>query len=268
MEKSRILNGKVALVTGGGSGIGRATAILFAEQGAKVVVVDIVSERAIGTVQMILETGGEATFVKADVSKSADAENMVKATVEKYGKLDILFNNAGVYEYGSIRNTTEEVWDKVIDVNLKSVFVSSKYAIIQMMKQKRGVIVNTASECGVSGFPNLSAYCASKAGVHILTKAMAVELAPFNIRVNSVSPARIRTSMMMDPWKGLSKKEVEKRLKKTAESLPIGRVGKPEDIAYAVLYLSSDMASFVTGADLPVDGGATCTIVWGKTSQS
>lgn len=258
------LEGKVALITGAGSGIGRATTILFAKNGAKVVVVDVDSQEGEETVKMIRDAGGDTIFVQADVSKATDTEKMIKITVEKYGKLDIIFNNAGILTGGPLIDTTEETWDRVIDVNLKGVFLGSKYAVAQMMKQGGGVIINTASECGHSGFPNLSAYCASKAGVHVLTKAMAAELARYNIRVNSVSPARVYTPMHARRWAVLPKEEAERKRKIMAESIPIGRMGKPEDVAYAVLYLASDEASFVTGADLPVDGGATSTIVWGK----
>lgn len=260
----RRLEGKVGLITGGGSGIGRATALLFAKEGAKVSVVDIDSKEGAKTVRMIKDASGEAIFLQADVSEAVDAQSMIGKTVEKYGKLDILFNNAGIVKFGSITEMSEEEWNKIMDINLKGVFLGTKYAIPQMIKQGGGVIINTASECAISGFPTMSAYSASKAGVYIFTKVAAIELVRYNIRVNSVSPARIYTPMHESIWKELPREEAERQRKKLDQSIPLGRMGTPEEVANAVLFLASDEASFITGADLPVDGGTTCTIVWGK----
>ena len=177
------LKGKIALITGAASGIGRASALLFAEAGAKVVVVDVDSSIGEETAELIRSRGGECIFVEADVSKSRDVEKMVERAVEVYGRIDVMFNNAGIGLYKPLFETTEEDWDRVIDVNLKGAFLGCKSAANQMLKQGGGVIVNTASEIGLVGAKNYSAYCASKGGVIQLTRALAVELADGNIRV-------------------------------------------------------------------------------------
>jgi len=191
-----MLKDKVALITGGSSGIGRATAILFSREGAKVVVADINESEAHKTVRLIKDESGEAIVVKADVTKASDAEKMMKVAVQEYNKLDILVNNAGVCLIHSITDTTEEEWDRTIDINLKGVFLCSKYAIPEMKKQGGGGIINMGSEAGLRGHPDYSAYCASKGGVIALTKAMAVECAPYNIRVNCICPAAVETPML------------------------------------------------------------------------
>jgi meso-butanediol dehydrogenase/(S,S)-butanediol dehydrogenase/diacetyl reductase len=238
------LEGKVALITGAGRGIGRATAILFAKNGAKIVVVDIDSNVGEETVNLIKRAGGDAIFVKADVSKAADAEKAVRATIEKYGRLDILFNNAGIELEGRVEEMSESDWDKLICINLKSIFLCSKYAIPQMLKQGGGVIINTASITGFQGLGHEAAYCASKGGVIALTKAMAVEYAPYNIRVNCICPGPIATRLT-SPRQSIIRK------------IPMGRLGKPEEIAYVALFLASDESSFVTGHALVADGGMT-----------
>jgi len=247
------LKGKVAVVTGAASGIGCATAVLFAREGAKVAVVDRNRRGGEETVKIIRDDGGEACFVEADVSKAADAERMVKTAVENYGRLDTLYNNAGISLVKPTHETAEQEWDKVIDVNLKGVFLGSKYAIPQMIKQGGGVIINTASIWSHVAFPNWSAYCASKGGVLMLTKAMAVEYAPYNIRVNCVSPGTIDTELTKG---AVASAEDPEKMRQTLTSLhPLGRIGSPEEVAHAVLFLASDESSFITGTDLSVDGG-------------
>ncbi|MGB0388730.1 MAG: SDR family oxidoreductase [Ardenticatenaceae bacterium] len=245
------LKDKVALVTGGSSGIGRATALLFAREGAKVVVADIQVEGGEETVGMIQEGGGEAIFVKADVSKSADVQAMINQTVEHYGRLDCAFNNAGIGGVPApIADHEEEHWDRVIGINLKGVWLCMKYEVAQMLKQGGGTIVNTASVVGLVGTANMTPYVASKHGVVGLTKTVALEYAQANIRVNAVCPGVIHTPMI-DRFTGGS----PEALAQVVAMEPVGRVGKPEEVAEVVVWLSSDAASFVTGHPMAVDGG-------------
>jgi NAD(P)-dependent dehydrogenase (short-subunit alcohol dehydrogenase family) len=246
---TRLLEGKVALVTGGASGIGRATALVFAREGAKVVVADLVAEGGEDTVRLIKETGADAVFVRCDVSKAVDCEGMVKKAVDTYGRLDCAFNNAGIGVIKSTIDCTEEDWDRIISVNLKGVWLCMKYEIIQMLKQGSGTIVNNSSVFGLIGTQGYSAYTASKHGVVGLTKVAALECAQAGIRVNAVCPGSVITPMfepiLADP-----------QLKESVQKLhPLGRFAKPEEIAEAVLWLCSDAASFVTGVAFPVDGG-------------
>ena len=246
-----ILQGKVALVTGGGSGIGRATSLRLAQEGAKVMIVDYVPEGAERTVKMIKETGGEASCVAADVSLAPQVEMIVSKTVENYGRLDCAFNNAGIE--GEFRDTiqcTEENFDRVIAIDLKAVWLCMRYEIPQMLKQGGGTIVNTASIAGLLGFTGAPAYVAAKHGVVGLTRTAALEYAQKNIRVNCVCPGVIRTPMVeraLDSG-GLTEAEV-------IAGEPVGRLGKPEEIAEGVLWLLSEASSFVTGHPLTIDGG-------------
>jgi meso-butanediol dehydrogenase/(S,S)-butanediol dehydrogenase/diacetyl reductase len=249
------LDGKVALITGAGSGIGRASALLFAKEGCKVVVVDVVEEAGKETVSMIKESGGDAIFLKADVSKAFDSKRVMKATVAKYGKLDILFNNAGINPSGTVVDTPEKVWDRVININLKGVFLFSKYAIPEMAKGGGGVIVNTASVSGLVGTANEIAYVASKGGVVMMTKAMAIDHAHQNIRVNCICPAGTETALL-GKWLATVKEPEKVRQELTSMSL-LKRLAKPEEIAYTALFLVSDESSFMTGSAVAVDGGFT-----------
>lgn len=249
------LDGKTALVTGGGSGIGRAASLAYARAGARVVVADVNVEGGEESVQRIKEAGGDAILVHADVSKPDDTQAMVARAVEAFGSLDCAFNNAGI-SGGRERHLTadylEEDWDRVISVNLKGVWLCMKAEIPKMVEQGRGSIVNTASIMGLISTSGSVAYTAAKHGVVGLTKAAALEYAQSGVRVNAVCPGYIHTPMVqgrLDTVEGY-----EDRLKSLH---PIGRLGQPEEIAEAVIWLSSDAASFVTGHNMPVDGGYT-----------
>jgi 3-oxoacyl-[acyl-carrier protein] reductase len=247
------LRDKVALITGGGSGIGRASATLFAQEGAKIVIADIDDEGGRETVQLIERNGGSALYVTADVSKMAGAEGMVKATVDHYGKLDILFNNAGIGgPFAPIEETDESFYDKLMAVNVKSVFLGCKCAVPVMKKQGGGVIIVTASISGVRPRPLQVVYSTSKGAAVMLTKALAIELAPFNIRVNCINPVVTDTAFLT---KNIDPDKLEDAKKGMLSTIPLGRMGRPEDMAYAALYLASDESSLVTGVGLDVDGG-------------
>ncbi|MBW1666648.1 MAG: SDR family oxidoreductase [Deltaproteobacteria bacterium] len=243
---------KVALVTGAGSGIGRASALAFAREGAKVVVVDLAVEEAEDTVSMIKGSDGEAFLLRADVSKASDVEAMVSRTIETYGRLDCAYNNAGVAAPPHlIPDTTEEEWDRVISVNLKGVWLCMKYEIPQMLRQGKGAIVNASSMLGLIGLPKRSAYAASKHGVVGLTKVAALEYASDGLRVNAICPAVVRTPLVESIIS--SDPEAEAQL---MSMIPMRRLGTLEEIAEVVIWLCSDAASFVTGHAMLVDGGA------------
>jgi NAD(P)-dependent dehydrogenase (short-subunit alcohol dehydrogenase family) len=248
---SQKLSGKVALITGGTSGIGRATAIAYAQQQAKVVVVGRRMDEGEETVRLIQEAGGEAIFVQADVTKEADVKAMVDKTVDVFGRLDIAFNNAGMGdENPSLIEQTEAEYDRIMNVNVKGVWLSMKYEIAQMLKQGSGAIVNTASGAGVVALPAVPLYTASKHAVVGLTKAAALQYAKAGIRINVVAPGAIETDMFEAATGGQDEAKAY-----MAGLHPIGRIGTPLEVANAVLFLSSDMASFITGETLMVDGG-------------
>lgn len=248
---ARLVYGKVALVTGGGSGIGRATALAFAREGAKVVVADVVVAGGEETVRLIKAVGSEAIFVKVDMAKAAEVEAMVQKAIATYGRLDCAHNNAGIEgATGKTADYSEEEWTRVITVNLTGVWLCMKYEIPQMLKQGGGAIVNTASDAGLLGVPQMPAYVASKHGVVGLTKTAALEYAKAGIRVNAVCPGVIKTPMV-DRITG----QRPGRAERMTAAEPIGRMGKPEEIAEAVVWLCSDAASFVTGLPMAVDGG-------------
>jgi NAD(P)-dependent dehydrogenase (short-subunit alcohol dehydrogenase family) len=245
------LHGKVGIVTGGTSGIGRDAAILFAKAGAKVVVAGRREVEGKETIDQVRAAGGDGLFVKADVSQAAEVQAMVRKTVEKFGRLDIAFNNAGIEgNWIPIAEQSEEDWDRTIDINLKGVWLCLKYEIQQMLKQGGGgAIVNMASVAGLIGSAGAATYCASKHGVMGLTKSAALETARSGIRVNVVCPAVIETPMGERVWG-------EPEAKKFALGLhPIGRFGKPMEVAEAVVWMCSDRASFMTGQSLVLDGG-------------
>ena len=240
---------KVALVVGASSGIGRSTALAFAAQGAQVVVAARREQKGQETAQLIREIGGEGLYVKADVTQPAEVEALIDETIRTYGRLDCAFNNAGVVGGGSISECSEETWDRVLDTNLKGIWLCMKYEIPPMVKQNSGTIVNMSSVFGLTGNDwCISPYVASKHGVLGLTKAAALEYAKKGIRVNAVCPGAIRTPI----WGGGLDAEWEARL---AELHPLGRIGEPEEVAAVVLWLCSDAASFITGHGIPVDGG-------------
>ena len=248
-----IFEGKTALVTGGGGGIGRASALAFAQAGAGVAVVDIAEPAGLQTVQLIKAAGGKALFIQADVTRAVEVEAMVAATVDAFGRLDCAFNNAGIEEeHLRLADCTEEVFDRIMHVNVKGVWLCMKYQLAQMMKQGDGSIVNTASVAGLIGAPKMAAYSASKHAVIGLTKSAALEYGRKNIRVNAICPGVIRTAMyeramLADPKVGPA----------VALIHPFGRIGEVEEVAAVVLWLSSDAASFVTGHAHTVDGAMT-----------
>jgi len=245
------LEGKVALVTGGTSGIGRETAVLFAKAGAKVVVAGRREPEGKETVELIRAAGGDGLFLKADVSKASEVEALIQKTVEKFGRLDAAFNNAGIEGvWVPLVKQTEEDWDRTIDVNLKGVWLCLKYEILQMLKQGGGgAIVNMASIGGLVGFSGAAAYSASKHGVMGLTRAAALENARSKIRINAVCPGAVETALADRVFGAPS-------VHKYVVSIhPIGRFGKPAEIAEAVVWMCSDRASFMTGQSLVLDGG-------------
>jgi NAD(P)-dependent dehydrogenase (short-subunit alcohol dehydrogenase family) len=240
-----LFEGKVALVTGGASGIGRATALKYASQGAKVIVSDIMDNG--DTIAKIKAAGGEATFVRTDVSKATDCEQLVKKTIATYGKIDIAFNNAGILgETNKLADTSLEGFARVIGINLNSIFFCMKYEIEAMLKQGSGVIINTASILGAVGFASYSGYVAAKHGVVGLTQNAALEYSDKNIRINCVAPGFINTPLLDT----IDAKDKARLVIKH----PIGRLGAPEEVAELVIWLSSDKASFATGGYYPIDG--------------
>lgn len=241
------LEGKVAIITGGAKGIGAKTAEVFAREGAKVVVADFDQDHGEKLAKELRNTGAEAIFVKVNVADPQSAQDLIDASLAAFKKIDILVNNAGITSDGWLVKMTEEAWDRVIDVNLKGVFNCSKVAAKVMMEQGQGVILNATSVVGLYGNMGQSNYAASKFGVIGLTKTWAKELAPRGIRVNAVAPGYTMTAMM--------ETVPEKLLETFREKTPLKRLGQPEDIAYAYLYLASDEAAFVNGEILSVDGG-------------
>jgi 3-oxoacyl-[acyl-carrier protein] reductase len=248
------LKDKVALITGAGSGFGRASAVLFAKEGAKVVVADISDEGGKQTVNLLKKAGGEGIFVHTDVTKPSEVQQAIKTAMENYKKLDILYNNAGYLgKTAPVENLEEAVWDYVYAVNVKSIFLGAKYAAPEMKKRGGGVILNTASVSGDRPRPNMTAYSSSKGAAETLTKGLAVELAPFNIRVNCISPVAADTPML--PQFAPAGADKAAFIKALASTIPLRRLATAEDVAYAALYLASDEASLITGVILQVDGG-------------
>ncbi|MBM3111167.1 SDR family oxidoreductase [Pseudomonas arcuscaelestis] len=250
---SMTFSGQVALVTGGAAGIGRATALAFATEGLKVVVADLDAAGGQGTVDLIRAAGGEALFVTCNVTREADVQQLLACTVEAYGRLDYAFNNAGIeIEQGRLAEGSEAEFDAIMGVNVKGVWLCMKYQLPLLLAQGGGAIVNTASVAGLGAAPKMSIYSASKHAVIGLTKSAAIEYAKKKIRVNAVCPAVIDTDMFRRAY------EADPRKAEYAAAMhPVGRIGKVEEIASAVLYLCSDGAAFTTGHALAVDGGAT-----------
>ena len=244
------LKDKVSIITGGGGGIGRSTAIRFAKEGSKIVIADRNELTGEETAQLIREQNGNAMFVHTDVSDKNSVQNLISITVEQFGGLDILFNNAGVgnSEVRSV-DLEEDEWDSVIDINLKSVFLGIKYAVPELIKSGNGVIINTSSLLGLKGRKLVSAYNASKGGVVLLTQNAALEYGKYKIRVNAIAPGVIDTNII-DMWK-----KDERKWPIISKANALGRVGNPDEVAAVALFLASDEASFITGVTLPVDGG-------------
>ncbi len=238
------LEGKVALITGAGSGIGRATAVLFSKEGARIAIADCDVDHGIETLKLIKDSGGDAVFIQTDVRQSSEVVRMIDITLHTFGKLDILHNNAGVMTVCLLAEVEEEEWDNVLDTNLKGAFLGTRYALPVMLKQGGGVIINTASIMGFNAQANVSPYCVSKAAIIMLTKATSAEYSRQGIRANCICPGFIKTPMTQ-PWE--SAIDIEKT--------PPGKYGQPEDVASAALYLASDDAKYVTGSALVVDGG-------------
>jgi NAD(P)-dependent dehydrogenase (short-subunit alcohol dehydrogenase family) len=245
--------GKVALVTGAASGIGRAVATLFARHGMAVSIVDLDEVGARAVAETIRHSGGRARSIAADVSRADDCRSVVEVTVEAFGRLDLLVNNAGIIRRATIVDTTEEQWDRVMAVNVKSIFLLSKYAVPEIAACGGGAIINISSGWGLKGGPRAAAYCASKGAVVQLTRAMAIDHAAQNIRVNCICPGDTDTAMLRHEARQLG--EPEDRFLAEAAVRPLGRIGRPEDIANAAWFLATDQSAFVTGTTLVVDGG-------------
>jgi len=244
---------KVVIVTGAKSGIGLATASRFAAEGARVACVDIKDSRQ--EVGDIKQKGGKALFIRADVRNFLEVKRMVVETIDAFGGLDILINNAGVELTKKVTETSEAEWDRLMNVNLKGVFLCSKFAIPHMLRRGGGAIINVASELGLVGGSEIAAYCASKGGVVQLTKAMAIDHASDNIRVNCVCPGPVATPLLESIIEHSSDSDAERR--RISESVPMGRIGQPEEIARVILFLASDEGSYMTGSIVVVDGGWT-----------
>ena len=260
------LKGKVAMVTGAGSigpgmGNGKATAILFAREGARVMLVDLNPEAAEETKHVIDEEGGECVVFKADVSKSSDCKCMVEKCIQTFGRVDILHNNVALGAHGGPVETSEEDWDRVIDINLKSIFLTCKYALPYMEKQGSGAIINISSTGALraSPYPTLT-YAVSKAGVIALTREVAIQYAAKGIRVNAILPGLMKTPRIAYYYKSASDWDVEEMWRRRDAMSPTGKQGEPWDIAYAALFLASDEAKYITGTTLIVDGGLTNTM--------
>ncbi len=247
----RLLEGSVAIITGGNSGIGRATALRFAEEGARVVIAARREAQGQEVLGAIKRAGGEAIFVRTDVSRPADVEAMVARAVEAYGRIDCAFNNAGVATgHGLVHETKVEDWDRTVDVNLKGVWLCMKYEIAQMVTQSGGAIVNNSSTAGLVGYEESAIYTASKYGVTGLTTSVALQYATKGIRVNAVCPGWIRLPVTME-----GDAEPQERESQAVRETPMRRMASVEEVAEAVVWLCSDKASFVTGVAMPVDGG-------------
>lgn len=248
-----LVSGKVALITGGGSGIGGATALLFAREGAAIAVADINADAGRKVADEIVQSGGRAFFEPADVTRAADCRRVVERAICEFGQIDILINNAGIIRRATVLELSEGDWDRVMAVNVKSIYLLSREVIPHMQKAGGGTIINTASGWGLAGGAKAAVYCASKGAVVLLTKAMAIDHGPQNIRVNCICPGDTDTGMLRDEARQLG--EENSRFLAESAKRPLGRVGSPEEIAQAVLYLASDASSFVTGTALVVDGG-------------
>jgi NAD(P)-dependent dehydrogenase (short-subunit alcohol dehydrogenase family) len=258
---TRRLEGKVSIITGSGSGIGRGVARLFAKEGAGVAVVDVKSEGGMETVDLIKKEGGEASFFQANVLNSSQVKSVVQKVVEKYGKINILHNNAGGWQreaHDTVLEDSEEEWDRLTDLNLKSVYLVSREVLSQMIEQGGGAIVNTITINAFLTQPGTAAYSAAKAGAFQLTRAMALDYAKYNVRVNGIAPGEIHTPLWNSTYDNLPNSiEVKKSV---LGRIPLGRFGEPEDVAFPALWLASDEARYVTGQIITVDGGISAGV--------
>lgn len=246
------LNGGVAIITGGGGGLGRAIAMGLAEAEARIVVADIANENGKQTSELILKIGGDAIFVKVDLTKRTEVENLVETTVKKFGNIDILVNNAGVQLGKPVLESSEEDWHRVMDINLTSAFLCSRFAGEYMVKRGKGKIINVSSTAGITAATNQSAYSASKAGLILLTKSLALEWARYNINVNAIAPGYLRTAF------SASALDDEKVASTLLRQIPLRRFGNPSDIVPLVLYLASPASDYMTGETILIDGGHLC----------
>ena len=246
------MENKVALISGGARGMGAAEAILFASEGAKVVIGDVLEDEGRQTEAQINESGGQCLFVRLDVTSESNWQDAIATAVARFGKLDILVNNAGIFPLGNVEDTSEELWDRVMAVNAKGVFLGTKHAIPEMRKAGGGSIINISSIAGLIGSRGAAAYGASKGAVRIFTKSTAIQYAADGIRANSVHPGIIETPMSI-PTILTTEEQRETQIDRT----PLGRIGTADDVASGVLFLASDESSFITGSELVIDGGLT-----------
>jgi NAD(P)-dependent dehydrogenase (short-subunit alcohol dehydrogenase family) len=253
------LSGKIALITGGASGIGRATALLFAREGAAVAIADLNAQAGEAVANEITQSGGRAIFELADVTRATDCRGLAERAIREFGRIDILFNNAGIIRRATVLELSEEDWDRVMAVNVKAIYLLSREAIPHMQKAGGGSIINMASGWGLAGGAKAAVYCASKGAVVLLTKAMAIDHGPQKIRVNCICPGDTETGMLRVEAQQLG--EANDRFLAEAAKRPLRRVGSPEEIAQAALFLASDASSFVTGTALVVDGGGLARTV-------
>ena len=246
------LDGKVAFISGGARGQGEAEARMFAGEGAKVVIADILDTEGMRVAAEIAETGGDALFVHLDVTSEEEWQSAIDNAVSAFGKVDVLVNNAGIWRGGRVEDTTVEDWDAILDVNAKGVFLGTKIAIPEMRKAGGGSVINISSVAGLVGGPRSTAYTASKGAVRLLTKATAIQYAKEGIRANSIHPGAIDTDMIQQVWQDDDKYRADSMAR-----TPLGRIGTAQDVAYGALFLASDESSFMTGSELVIDGGST-----------
>jgi len=251
------LAGKVAAVTGAGSGIGRATAVLFAQEGAAVGVIDVNSAAAVETVEQIAANGGKALALTADIVQQVQVAAVFDQLVGEFGHVDVLYNNAGTNSSGSVLTSTEDDWDRCMAINVKGTFLCSQAAARLMVQAGRGSIINQGSVAALVGIANFASYCASKGAVVALTRSMSVDLAPLGVRVNAICPGTVYTTLMEPMLVARGGGDLQKGLAMTVSKYPIGRLGTPEEIAQVALFLAGDESSFVTGSVITADGGMT-----------